>query len=113
VHASAPGQEPGDDEGAEVVVGSEIAGIACGANQQRSAKGHTRLTNKVGILEHHRLHQNIRINSPSHNIVCLMLQSLVNDSIPSPMLLSGSSKPVLVYTYWPGRNYGVSGTRFD
>jgi hypothetical protein len=33
-----------------VVVGSEIAGIACRANQQRSVKAGTRLTNKVDIL---------------------------------------------------------------
>jgi hypothetical protein len=96
-----------------VVVGSEIAGIACGANQQRSAKGVTRLTNKVDIIEHPRLHQNIRISAPSHSNVCLMLKSLDNDSIPSQMLLSGSSKQLLVYTYWPERNCGVSGTRFD
>jgi hypothetical protein len=96
-----------------MVVGSEIAGIASTTNQGRSAKGGTRLTNKVDTLEHHRLHQNIRINSPSHNNVCLMLKSLGNDSIPSQMLLSGSSKQVLVYSYWPERNYGVSGTRFD
>jgi len=96
-----------------VVVGSEIAGIACAANQQRSAKGVTRLTNKVDVFEYDRLHHNIRISAPSHNNVCLMLKSLDDDSIPSQVLLSGSNKQVLVYTYWPERNYGVSGTRFD
>jgi hypothetical protein len=99
--------------GAEVVVGSEIAGIACGTNQGRSGKRGTRLTNKVDILETSSSASKYKKSSPSHNNVCLMLKSLVSDSIPSQMLLSGSCKQVLVCSYWPERNSGVSGTRFD